>query len=85
MKGEKNKKKINKEFKEITKNKFLSPQNCNQLDQTRSYIFELNKIIKHFEQKFGYIPSSAQLLFNEYNVKQEKMLFEKYKDEFIKE
>jgi len=79
------KKKIDKEFKKLTKNNFLSPQNCTHLNQTRAYIFELNKIIKHFEKKFDYIPSSAQLLFNEYNSKQERMLFEKYKDEYIKE
>ena len=79
------KKKIDKEFKKLTKNNFLSPQNCTQLNQTRTYIFELNKIIKHFEKKFDYIPSSAQLLFNEYNSKQERMLYEKYKDEYIKE
>ena len=85
MKGEKLKKRIDKEFKKITKKKFLSPQNCTQLKQTRAYIFELNKIIHHFERKFDYIPTSAQLLFDEYNTKQEKMLFEKYKDDFLNE
>jgi len=79
------KKKVDKEFKKITKNKFLSPHNCTQLNQTRSYIFELNKIIQHFENKFNYVPSSAQLLFNEYNVKQERMLYEKYREEYVKE
>lgn len=78
-------KSIDKEFKKITKNKFLSPQECTQLNQTRAYIFELSRIIHHFEKKFNYIPSSAQLLFNEYNTKQEKMLFEKYKKEFLNE
>lgn len=85
MNKDQDKKKIEKEFKKITKNKFLSPQSCTQLNQTRTYIFELNKIIKHFENKFNYIPSSAQLLFNEYNSRQEKMLFEKYKEEYVSE
>jgi len=85
MKGEQLKKKIDKEFKKLTKNRFLSPSNCTQLKQTRAYIFELNKIIRHFENKFDYVPTSAQLLFNEYNSKQEHMLFEKYKKEFVKE
>lgn len=75
-------KKLDKEFKKLTKKKFLSPKQCTQLDQTREYISELNDIIRHFEKKFDYIPSSAQLLFNEYNMKQEKMLFEKYKEDF---
>jgi len=75
-------KEIDKEFKRLTKDKFLSPERCTQLNQTRAHIFELNKIIKHFEQKFNYIPPSAQLLFNEYNVRQEKMLFEDYLKEY---
>lgn len=78
-------KKINKAFKKLTKNKFLSPQSCTKLNQTREYIFELNSIIKHFENKFNYVPPSAQLLFNEYNDKQERILFEKYLEEFSKE
>lgn len=85
MKKEEVKKKADKEFKKITKKKFLSPQNCTQLNQTRSYIFELNKIIRHFESKFDYVPSSAQMLFNEYNVRQERMLFEKFQEEYSKD
>ncbi|MCG8311079.1 MAG: hypothetical protein MI975_27075 [Cytophagales bacterium] len=84
MSGGNSKKQLDREFKKLTKNKFLSPDNCTQLRQTRACIFELNKIIKHFEKKFDYIPSSAQLLFNEYNTRQEQMLFEKYKKEYIK-
>lgn len=77
--------KLEKEFKKLTKNKFLSPENCTQLQQTREYLFELNEIIKHFESKFSYTPSSAQLLFNAYNSKQEKMLFEAYKQKYMDE
>ena len=76
-------KRLEKEFKKLTKDKFLSPDRCTKLNQTRAYIFELNKIIRHFENKFDHVPPSAQLLFNEYNMKQEKMLFEKYKDDFL--
>ncbi len=75
-------KKIQKEFKKLTKDKFLSPDQCTELNQTRAYIFELNKIIKHFEKKFDYVPPAAQLLFNEYNMKQERMLFEDYLNEY---
>lgn len=79
-------KKIDKEFKKyLSKVKFMNPKECTQLRQTRAYIFELNKIIKHFEKKFNYVPSSAQLLFNEYNMKQEKMLFEEFKSNYSKE
>lgn len=83
MKGNQFKKQLDKEFKKLTKNKFLSPNSCTQLQQTRAYIFELNKIMRHFERKFDYVPSSAQLLFNEYNSRQERMLFENYLEEYI--
>lgn len=78
-------KKLEKEFKKLAKNKFLSPEACTQLNQTRAYIFELNRIIMHFEKKFDYVPSSAQLLFNEYNMKQEKMLYQKYREKYSKD
>jgi hypothetical protein len=78
-------KRLDKEFRKLTKDKFVSPNECTQLNQTRAYIFELNKIIKHFEKKFDYIPPSAQLLFNEYNMRQESMLFDDYKKEYKKD
>jgi hypothetical protein len=85
MGEESDSKKLDKEFRKLAKEKFLNPSRCTQLNQTRAYIFELNKIIKHFEQKFNYIPPSAQLLFNEYNNRQEKMLFDDYMKEYSKE
>ena len=85
MEDQRKEKKLEKKFRELTKNKFVSPADCTHLYQTRSYIFELNRIIKHFESKFNYIPSAAQLLFNEYNTKQERILFEKYKSDYLKE
>ena len=79
------KKKVEKKFERIAKNHFRDPGDCTELAETRSYLAELNKIIQHFERKFDYIPSSAQLLFNEYNSKQEQMLFEAYKKKYLKE
>lgn len=76
-------KRLEKEFKKLTKNRFLSPENCTQLHHTRECIFELLEIIKHFESKFSYVPSSAQLLFDAYNTKQEKMLFEEYRKVYM--
>ncbi len=76
-------KKLEKEFKKLTRNKFLSPRDCTHLTQTRAYIFELNKIIAHFEKKFNHVPDSAHLLVTEYNSKQEKMLFDKYKEDYL--
>lgn len=82
MKKAKHLKKIDKLFEQLARDKFRSPQSCTQLYQTRAYIFELHKIIKQFEINFNYVPTTARLLFYQYNIKQEMMLFEKYKDEF---
>lgn len=78
-------KQLDRKFKMLSKDKFPSPANCDHLYQTRNYIFELNRIIKHFENKFDYIPSSAQVLFHEFNSKQESMLYDKYKEKYLKE
>lgn len=74
--------KIDKEFRKIAKEKFLPPGNITELSQTRFCIFELHKLIAQFEKKFNYVPSSARLLFNEYNDLQEKMLYDKFKEEY---
>jgi len=74
--------KIDKEFRKIAREKFLPPGSITKLSQTRFYIFELNKLISHFEKKFSYVPSSARLLFNEYNNLQEKMLYDKFKEKY---
>jgi hypothetical protein len=85
MKGSKSPKRIEKEFKKIVKDKFISPSRCTQLHQTRAYIFELNKIIKDYEQRFDYVPPAAQVLFNDYNMRQEKMLYDDYLREYSNE
>ena len=46
MGDQRKEKKLEKKFREIAKNKFLSPDNCTHLYQTRSYIYELNRIMK---------------------------------------
>ena len=73
---------IDQEFKKLAKNKLLKPEDCNHPHQTRACIFELTKIIRHFEHKFNYVPPAAHLLVNEYSVKQERMIFENYCKEF---
>ncbi|MDZ7605965.1 MAG: hypothetical protein U5K79_10360 [Cyclobacteriaceae bacterium] len=83
--GEDNMKSVEKEFKKLTKDKFPSPETCTQLNQTQAVIFELTKIIRHFESKFNCVPPSAQLLITEYCNKQDKMIFDIYKKEFCQD
>ena len=85
MGSDSKRKKLERKFKMMSKDKFPNPSNCTHLHQTRNYIGELNRIIKHFERKFEYVPSSAQVLFHEFNSKQESMLYEKYKQKYQKE
>ena len=80
MKKARVEKHIDQEFYKLSKNKFLSPESCTQLDQTRAFIFELNNIIKDFDSKFKYVPISARLLFYKYNLRQELILFKQYKN-----
>lgn len=82
MKEEERNKEIDKKFDRIAKNTFPEPDGCTQLNETRAYISELNKVITHFERKFNYIPSSAHLLFDKYNAKQEQILFDAYLKEY---
>ena len=82
MKGKEIIRHIDQEFKKLAKNKLLKPEDCNHPHQTRACIFELTKIIRHFEHKFNYVPPAAHLLVNEYSVKQERMIFENYCKEF---
>ena len=85
MKGEDNIKSVEKEFKKLTKDKFPSPETCTQLNQTQAVIFELSKIIRHFENKFNCVPPSAQLLITEYCNKQDKMIFDIYKKDYCQD
>ena len=85
MKEEDNIKSVEREFRKLTKDKFPKPETCTQLKQTQSIIFELTKIIRHFEMKFKCVPPSAQLLITEYCNKQDKMIFDIYRKEYCEE
>lgn len=79
-----NSKQIDRAFKKLARRKFPSPHSCTELEQTRKKIFELAKVIQHFEKKFEYIPETALLLFYKYNEKQESILFDNYKEQYLK-
>ena len=81
MKDEERKKELDKKFDKLARTTFPNPDECT-LNETRAFISELNKVIAHFERKFNYIPSSAHLLFDKYNNKQEQMLFNQYLNEY---
>ena len=66
----------------MAKERIIDPRACKKLAETRRCILELHRIIQHFEREFGYVPDKARLMFNEYNSRQEKMLFEEFRNEY---
>ena len=76
---------INRKFRKLARTKFLNPHSCKTLAHTRTNIFELAKIIQHFKRKHNCIPESAFLLFYKYNTKQEALLFDEYKEKYLKD
>jgi hypothetical protein len=73
---------VEKEFKRFAKSNLVSPRKCKKLEQTRHNIFELHKKIREFNDKFNYVPDDARLLFNEYELIQNRMLFENYQKNY---
>ena len=61
----------------------ISPGKCRELDQTRHNIYVLHNKINELNTRFNYVPDHARLLFNEYHVIQERMIFENYKKDYL--
>jgi len=70
---------VEREFRRFAKTTLVSPRKCKKLEQTRYNIFELHKKINEFRDKFNYVPDDARLLFNEYQVIQDRMVFENFR------
>ena len=73
---------VEKEFKRFAKSMLVSPRKCKKLEQTRHNIFELHKKIRELSDRFNYVPDDARLLFNEYQVIQDRMIFENYQKNY---
>ena len=73
---------VEKEFRRFAKSSLVSPRKCKKLEQTRHNILELHKKIRELTEKFNYVPDDARLLFNEYQVIQDRMIFENYRKHY---
>lgn len=71
-----------REFRRFAKSTLISPRKCRKLEQTRHNIFELHKKIRELTDKFNYVPDDARLLFNEYQVIQDRMIFENFRRDY---
>ncbi|HLF36019.1 MAG TPA: hypothetical protein VI583_17380 [Cyclobacteriaceae bacterium] len=74
---------IEKEFRRFAKSALISPGKCKKLDQTRHNIYILHKKINELDSRFNYVPDDARLLFNEYQLIQDRMLFENFRKDYL--
>ena len=72
-------KQAEKEFKRFARRNLISPRKCRRIEQTQYYINELHNVIKDFKKRFNYVPESAQLMFNEYQNIQDRMVYANFK------
>ena len=73
---------VEREFRRFAKSTLISPRKCKKLEQTRYNIFELHKKINELNEKFHYVPDDARLLFNEYQLIQDRMIFKNYQKNY---
>ena len=71
-----------REFKRFVKHNLLKPRKCKRIDQANYCIEQMHTIIKEFKLKFDYVPTSAQLMFNEYQNIQDRMVYENFRKSY---
>jgi len=73
-------KKIEMEFHRFTRMNFESPTECRSLGQLQYYIHELSDKIKELKSAFNYVPNHAYVLLNQYNQKQNRLIFSNFQE-----
>ena len=73
---------VDKEFKRFARRNLINPRKCKRIEQTQYFISELHTIIKDYKERFNYVPVSAQLLFNEYQNIQDRLVYENFKQTY---
>jgi len=82
IKTENIKKTAEKEFKRFVKRNLLKPRKCKKIDEANYCIQQMHLKIQEFKHKFNYVPVSAQLMFNEYQNIQDRMVYENFRDTY---
>ena len=78
METNKSRKQAEKEFRRFARRHLLKPRNCRNMDQTRFYIFELQKKIKELKLLYGYVPDAAHLLSSQYQHIQDRLVYRNF-------
>ena len=71
-----------KEFKRFARRNLVHPKKCTRIEQTQHFISELHHIFKEYKARFNYVPPSAQLMFNEYQNIQDRLVYENFKQTY---
>ncbi len=77
-----NNKRIEREFELFTKRNFEKPKKCKSLEQIKFYIKELTQIIEQYKLKHDFVPESAYVLLNEYNIQLNKLVMVNFQETY---
>jgi hypothetical protein len=72
------KKHLDLELRKFTRQNFVKPSECRNLDQIRFYIQELCTRIEDYKRRFNYVPGTAYALLSQYNSKQNAILYREF-------
>ena len=75
-------KKLEMEFERFTNMNFEHPTKCRSLVQIRFYIKELTVKIDELKKAFNYVPNNAYTLLNQYNSKQNTLIFSNFQEAY---
>ena len=75
-------KRLEMEFEKFTSMNFEHPTKCRSLVQIRFYIKELTVKIDELKKSFNYVPNNAYTLLNQYNSKQNTLIFSNFQEAY---
>ena len=75
-------KRMEMEFERFTRMNFEKPAKCKSLVQIRYYIKELSVKIDELKHAFNYVPNNAYTLLNQYNSKQNTLIFSNFQEAY---
>jgi hypothetical protein len=70
---------LDKQMRVFAERNFEKPTDCKNLEQIQYYISELCLKIREFESRFQYVPETAYLLLNQYNMRQNAFVSERFR------
>ena len=75
-------KKIEMDLKVFTSRNFERPADCRNAEQIRFYVRELCLKIQELESRFNYVPNWAYVLLDQYNSRQNTMVYVDFRNTY---